>query len=331
MAQVRVLPSRATKPRNTAKKSAGAASTDTNAIGLVIETFGRHVTVATADGRQLICHPRGKKNLAVVGDRVAWSTTADQGTIEKILPRENLFFRQDEMRTKSFAANLDHILIFLGAEPEFSEMQLSRALIAASAAGITVTIALNKLDLSDLHARSWMRLEPYRTMGLDVVALSLLSDPPIGLTALHERLNQRTTLVLGPSGAGKSTLINQLIPAVDLRTQEISRALNSGKHTTTNTTLYWLNPSAPDAGAVIDSPGFQEFGLHHIDVERLATYMPDLAVHLGHCKFHNCTHLHEPHCPVRDAASADPPMISPIRYSIYADLHDELTQANRAW
>jgi len=331
MAQVRVLPSRATKPRNTAKKSNGEATVSQDATGLVIETFGRHVTVLTADGQQLICHPRGKKNLAVVGDRVQWSTTADQGTIEKVLPRDNLFFRQDEMRTKSFAANLDHILIFLGAEPEFSEMQLSRALIAAEATDINVTIALNKRDLTALHARSWARLQPYRDMGVDVVGLSLVTEPPTGIDELNERLRGRTTLVLGPSGAGKSTLINHLIPAVDLRTQEISRALNSGKHTTTNTTLYWLNPGSPDDGAVIDSPGFQEFGLHHIAPEKLATYMPDLATHLGHCKFHNCSHLHEPNCPVRDAASADPPLISPIRYSIYQDLHSELTAAANAW
>jgi len=333
MAQVRILPSRATKPRNTAKKTLGGQTgpVDVENNGLVIETFGRHVTVLATDGSQRICHPRGKKNTAVVGDRVVWSQSEDQGTIERVLPRKNLFFRQDEMRTKSFAANLDHILVFLGAEPEFSEMQLSRALIAAEATGIAVTIILNKQDLTPLFERAWARLQPYRDMAYPVLGLSLLSSPPVGLSALHALLSQKITLVLGPSGAGKSTLINQLLPAVDLRTQEISRALNSGKHTTTNTTLYWLNPEDQAAGAIIDSPGFQEFGMHHIAVDQLATYMPDLSAHLGHCKFSNCTHLHEPECRVRDATETAPPQISPNRYSIYQDLHLELTEVARAW
>ncbi len=92
---------------------------------------GRHCVVETSDGRRIICHPRGKKSQAVVGDRVQWKATQDEGTIEKLEPRRNLFYRQDEVRTKSFAANLDQVLILIAAEPEFSEHQLSRALIAA--------------------------------------------------------------------------------------------------------------------------------------------------------------------------------------------------------
>jgi len=101
--------------------------------GLVVAGFGRHVLVETPAGERLICHPRGKKSAAVVGDRIQWQPTQDEGTIEKIETRKNLFYRQDEVRTKSFAANLDQVLILIAAEPEFSESQLSRALIAAEA------------------------------------------------------------------------------------------------------------------------------------------------------------------------------------------------------
>ena len=73
--------------------------------GLVVAGHGRHVLVETPDGRRLICHPRGKKSQTVVGDRVLWQATEDEGTIEKVLQRKNLFYRQDEIRTKSFAAN----------------------------------------------------------------------------------------------------------------------------------------------------------------------------------------------------------------------------------
>ena len=90
--------------------------------------------VETDTGERVLCHPRGKKNAAVVGDRVRWQAHTDEGTIESVEPRTSLFYRQDELRTKTFAANLDQVLVMLGAEPEFSEHQLSRALIAAEAA-----------------------------------------------------------------------------------------------------------------------------------------------------------------------------------------------------
>lgn len=87
--------------------------------GLIVANYGRHFLVETPEGQRLICHSRGKKSQGVVGDRVMWQASRDEGTIERIEPRRNLFYRQDEIRTKSFAANLDHVLILLAAEPEF--------------------------------------------------------------------------------------------------------------------------------------------------------------------------------------------------------------------
>jgi ribosome biogenesis GTPase len=107
------------------------------ATGLIVANHGRHFWVETAEGQRVICHSRGKKSQGVVGDRVQWLASGDEGTIEHIVPRRNLFFRRDELRTKSFAANLDQVLILIAAEPAFSSNQLSRALIAAEAAQIT--------------------------------------------------------------------------------------------------------------------------------------------------------------------------------------------------
>ena len=145
----------------------------TRSEGLVVASHGRHCVVESADGVRRICHPRGKKSQAVVGDRVLWQAAApgqaqghgDEGTIEKVLERRNLFYRQDEVRTKSFAANLDQVLILIAAEPVFSESQLVRALIAAEAAQIAPLIALNKSDLVEPFAQAWQRLWPYRHMG----------------------------------------------------------------------------------------------------------------------------------------------------------------------
>lgn len=311
-----------------ARASAGTGATPQD--GLVIASFGRHVLVETPQGERRICHPRGKKNQAVVGDRVRWQASEDEGTIEQVQERRNLFYRQDELRTKSFAANLDRVLILIAAEPEFSESQLTRALVAAEAERIRPLIALNKSDLKEPFARAWARLAAYRDMGYEVLALAVHpagDGPGQSLAELPERLAGHTTLVLGPSGAGKSSLVNRLVPAARVLTAEISQALNSGKHTTTSTTLYWLDQARQSA--LIDSPGFQEFGLHHIPAMQLVQLMPDLWAHAQQCRFHNCTHLHEPGCGVIAEVQADVSRISPQRYRLYRELFDELSQPPR--
>lgn len=141
--------------------------------GLVIAAHGRHVWVEDGEGQRWLCHPRGKKNLAVVGDRVEWMPTGDEGLIETIVPRRNLLYRQDDIRIKSFAANLDQVVVLLAAEPVFSESQLNRALIAAQAADISPLVVLNKQDLADAFDLAWKRLEPYRRMGVVVMPLCL--------------------------------------------------------------------------------------------------------------------------------------------------------------
>jgi ribosome biogenesis GTPase / thiamine phosphate phosphatase len=293
--------------------------------GLVIGSHGRHCLVETDTGERLICHPRGKKSQAVVGDRVLWQGSHDEGTVERVQDRRNLFYRQDEVRTKSFAANLDQILILIAAEPEFSEHQLARALIAAEAERIAPLIALNKSDLVEPFEQAWRRLLPYQHMGYGVLPLSLRLSGDVDRAKLLEHLHGKSTLVLGPSGAGKSTLINLLVPGAAAQTGEISKALQSGKHTTTTTTWYWVDRER--GTALIDSPGFQEFGLHHIEPTQLATLMPDLKAHLGDCRFYNCTHLHEPGCGVIPAVGTDGEQgIAPSRYRIYQDLFAELSQ-----
>ena len=290
------------------------------AWGLVVASHGRHVWVEDAKGERRICHPRGKKNRAVVGDHVQWSASEDGGSIESIETRKNIFYRQDEIRTKSFAANIDQVLVLVAAEPDFSQSQLSRALIAARHEGIRTLIGLNKQDLGDAFTRAWQKLLPYQQLGCLVLPLSL-KNLEQDLSALKNELINRVTLVLGPSGAGKSTLINRLVPDAKAATNIISQALQSGKHTTTSTTWYWVDETKTTA--LMDSPGFQAFGLHHIAPQALASCMPDIAVHADHCKFHNCSHVHEPDCGVRQALLEQE--IDPGRYKIYTELFAELS------
>lgn len=304
------------------------AEGDSARSGLVVAAHGRHCLVEAQDAVRILCHAKGKKNETVVGDRVQWRPTGDEGVIAGVEPRRNLFYRQDEIRTKSFAANLDQVLVLIAAEPEFSEMQLARALIAAEAERIPPLIALNKSDLVEPFERAWTRLLPYQHMGNGVLPLSLRLSKDTDREHLLRHLQGRTTLVLGPSGAGKSTLINLLVPQAQALTGEISQALNSGRHTTTTTTWYWVDGER--STALIDSPGFQEFGLHHIAPTQLAGLMPDLRPHVEHCRFYNCTHLHEPGCGVIAAVGEEPGVppdrIEPSRYRIYRTLFEELSQ-----
>jgi ribosome biogenesis GTPase len=166
-----------------ARSKASEGSQSPLQTGLIVANYGRHFLVEADSGERRICHSRGKKSQGVVGDRVLWQASQDEGTIERIEARHNLFYRQDEVRTKSFAANLDRVLILIAAEPEFSSSQLSRALIAAEEQHITPIIALNKSDLVEPFARAWDWLAPYRQMGYDVLPLALKQHTDADRTA----------------------------------------------------------------------------------------------------------------------------------------------------
>jgi ribosome biogenesis GTPase len=292
-------------------------------LGRVVAAHGRHVLVESPEGERTICHPRGKKSDCVVGDFVRWQATGDEGVIEHIEPRRNLLHRQDEWKTKSFAANIDQVLVIVASEPMFSESQLARALIAAESAGIAAQVLLNKADLPQI-ASARQRLAPYRAMSTAVHEIALKAAPDAARALLAPLLARRITLVLGPSGMGKSTLINLMVPGAAAQTGEISAALNTGRHTTTTTTWYWLD--ATREAALIDSPGFQEFGLRHIEPLQLPGLMPDLREHAGGCKFYNCTHRHEPGCAV--IAAVERGAISASRWRIYGEICDELARTN---
>ena len=129
--------------------------------------------------------------------------------------------------------------------------------MAAKSAEIDFSVLLNKADLLGLEA-AYLRLADVISLQVPVISLSALD---IGQTNLLLKpvLADKTTLLLGQSGMGKSSLLNALIPNAMAATNEFSSALGAGKHTTTHTRLYDL----PFGGHLIDSPGFQAFGLQH--------------------------------------------------------------------
>jgi ribosome biogenesis GTPase len=291
----------------------------------VIAAHGRHYLVAPEDGSAMLqCFPRGKRSEVAVGDRVIYEpTSADQGVIVEIGERRNLLYRSDQYKSKVFAANLDQLLIVLATEPHFSEDLLGRALVAAEANELKPLIVLNKTDVTAELPGARARLARYQALGYTVVELSIKTQPEAARAALDEHLHGHATLLLGQSGMGKSTLVNLVVPNAEVATREISTALNSGRHTTTFTRLYPL----PDGGALIDSPGFQEFGLHHLTEGKLERAFPEFRPLLPNCRFYNCHHLQEPGCAILEAVADG--RIAPARHALYAQLVHEASQIVR--
>lgn len=280
--------------------------------GRIIAAHGRHYTVELPDGSLRKCFPRGKKAGATVGDYVDISPQgADEGSIDRIQERRNLLYRSDDMRTKQFAANVDQLLIVVAPEPAFSDDLTGRALVAAWSAGIEPVVILNKIDLDKHVTAARQRLATLSQLGIHIVEVSAHA-PEQMRAALLPLLRDRCTLLLGQSGMGKSTILNALVPDARAHTQEHSQALGAGKHTTTSTRLYHL-PDQP--GDIIDSPGFQNFGLYHLSATDIERGFPEFTDAIQHCRFYNCTHRHEPGCGV--LAALEQGVITAARHELY--------------
>jgi ribosome biogenesis GTPase len=293
--------------------------------GRIVAAHGRHYVVELIDGVRRQCYPRGKKTGPTVGDWVRISPQGqEEGAIEAILPRRNLLYRSDEMRSKQFAANIDQLLFVVAVEPTFSEDLVGRALAAVCSAGIEPIVILNKVDLKHGLPAARARLSSIVALNVPILELSAKDTGTVqGL--LSPRLIGRTSLLLGQSGMGKSTLLNALVPAAVALTQAHSTALNMGKHTTTSTRLYHL----PHGGALIDSPGFQAFGLQHLSSAELLRGFPEFIQHIERCKFYNCSHRHEPGCGVIAAVCAGE--IPQARHALYRRILEENESAQRRY
>jgi ribosome biogenesis GTPase len=288
--------------------------------GTVIAAHGRHYLVNTASGR-LQCVTRGKKSDVAVGDIVHLKlTSADQGVIESIAERKTLLYRSDQYKSKLLAANVTQLFIVVATEPGFSDDLLSRSLVAAEAAGITAHIILNKIDVTESLDKTRRRLALYAGLGYPVHEVSARAAPDQTCGVLRPLLAGHSTILIGQSGMGKSSLINLIVPDADIAVREISAALDTGKHTTTFTRLYQID----DSTAIIDSPGFQEFGLYHLTEGMLERAFPEFAAHLGNCKFYNCHHVREPDCAILAAVGSD--RIATMRHALYLQLLHESSQ-----
>ena len=279
--------------------------------GQIVAAFGRQYLVEIANGEVLSCVLRGKKSGAVCGDQVQVKhTTVGQGVIEAISPRNTLIYRSNTIRKKLIAANITQIIIVISAVPSFDEDLVNRCLVTAENQNIKALIVLNKTDLINPTRAVLPKLLLYQKIGYALVQLSAEKD----ITPILPYLQGHLNVLVGQSGMGKSTLINALIPDADRATAKISNTLDSGRHTTTHAQLYHLDKNTH----IIDSPGIQEFGLHHISNTDLAWGFIEFHPYIGRCKFSDCLHINEPNCALDRAVQEN--KIDPRRLGFYRRL-----------
>jgi ribosome biogenesis GTPase len=275
------------------------------------------------------CRLRGKiklqdlkvTNPIAVGDWVRFEPEPDQdnrGVISDILPRHNYIIRKSVHKSAFghiIAANIDQaILIVTLAYPRTSLGFMDRFLVTAESFRIPAVLVFNKSALLDGKAASYQQdmAELYESLGYPCLLTSTVTGQ--GMEKFQETLQGKTSLVSGHSGVGKSSLVNSISPELRLRTGEISSFANKGTHTTTFAEMFELQPGT----FIIDTPGIKELGLADIEKEEISHYFPEMRDRLGECRYHNCTHVHEPGCAVLEAVEGGE--IAPSRYHNYLSM-----------
>lgn len=272
--------------------------------GLIITHYGTQLVVEATEGEtaglQQRCHFRSNLGSLVTGDRVVWRAGNPLGVVVAVLPRTSALKRPDPHGDmKTVAANIDRILIVVAPYPEPHANLIDRYLVAAASIDIEPVLLINKIDrIDDSTKEKVAYLEnTYRELGYTVLMVS--TQTGVGLDEFKEYLANYTSVFVGQSGVGKSSLVNALLPDTNLRVGGLSdRQL--GTHTTTSATLIHF----PGGGHLIDSPGIREFGLWHMDEAEVLEGFIEFRPFLGHCKFRDCSHRHEPGCAILGALEA---------------------------
>ena len=295
--------------------------------GVVLKSTGSWYQVRDLENRELFdCRIKGKFRVAgikstnplAVGDFVEFELEEKderQGIIQAIEDRKNYIVRKSVILSKRvhiIASNMDQaLLVTTLAQPMTSTGFMDRFLATAEAYSIPTVIVFNKIDV--YGEEELMELEyreaVYSAIGYKVLKTSATEGQ--GLEELKDILEGKTTLLSGHSGVGKSTLVNAIEPELDLRTGEVSNSHRKGQHTTTFAEMYPLTIG----GDIIDTPGIKGFGMVNMEKEEISHFFPELFALSKECRFHNCLHVNEPQCAVKEALEAN--KIAPTRYESY--------------
>ncbi|MDC0965850.1 ribosome small subunit-dependent GTPase A [Candidatus Thioglobus sp.] len=265
---------------------------DNAQTGLVITRYGQRLLVEAQSGELYQCTGRRNIELSVAGDQVIFQTTDNnEGVVTALLPRDNFLTRSQKL----IAANIDELWLVVAIEPHYQFELIDRYLVVAENAGLPINIVVNKIELSDDFDQVKHDFSLYESAGYSVHYLSVKAQTNVA--EFKAQLKHKAHIFLGQSGVGKSSLINELIPDLNLRVNEISTKSKLGKHTTTNTTLYHI----PSGGDLIDSPGIREFQLDELTDKEILSGFREFKPFIGQCKFRNCAHINEPKCAIKTA------------------------------
>jgi ribosome biogenesis GTPase len=290
---------RRTRLDSKAKQSLSEVDDNPTLEGRVIIRHGATLGVMDAQGKLFRCQTRQHIGHPVCGDWVIWQQVDENsGVVTALQPRSSVLSRPDYSgRHKPLAANITQLVIVLAPKPEPSGYLLDQYLVTAETIGIPPLIAVNKVDLLEggLEDAFMQGFEPYRSIGYSVFGISAKREH--GLDPLIARLKDETSILLGQSGVGKSSLINALLPSMMVETGGLSQATELGKHTTSAATCYTL----PQGGELIDSPGVRSFRLTDLTHQELEQGFIEFQPFIGQCRFHNCSHDHEPGCAIQAA------------------------------
>lgn len=287
---------------------------------LVISHSGKWATVKHEGGEKLcLIHEalfEGNTSVLATGDEVLVEPHDEELMVRAVAPRRSKLSRLAKRKEQIVAANIDNLLIVVSAaKPRFKPGVVDRYLIVAQSGGVRPLLAINKTDLvENLPEEALM----YEELGLPVFRTAFKEG--IGAEEIRPYLEGKRTVLAGQSGVGKSTFVNALDPSLAIDTQEVSRATEKGKHTTTGPRLYEL----PGDTQLIDTAGVRSLALWNVTPEELHFYFPDVAEIAEGCKFRNCTHTHEPDCAVW--AHVESGELSPLRYRSYVRILDDLEQ-----
>lgn len=272
--------------------------------------------VVDDSGVRVHCRLQGRRLAVVCGDRVRWTpgrTEGGSGTIVEVLPRHTELVRINLRGGREpVAANLTQLLAVVAPVPAPDFGLCDRYLAAAEWAGLKACVVANKSDLPDAEGRLAAGLDGLARLGYPVVHASKRAAD--GAAALAVRLAGETSVLVGQSGVGKSSLTNLLVPGVEAAVDEVTRASESGRHTTTTASLYRL----PTGGELIDSPGVRDFSPPLPAPREVAGGYREIAALAGHCRFRDCLHRREPGCAVTAAVQAG--TISARRLASYRQL-----------
>lgn len=231
-----------------------------------------------------------------VGDWVAFMEyDEDKVLIQAIYPRQSIIERKAVGKSgeiQIIATNIDFGLIVQAVDRDFNLNRLERYLTICNSSKVNPLIVLSKIDLiTDNELQSILTEISERITGIPIICVS---NESIGYSQLDKHIkNGKTYCLLGSSGVGKSTLLNGLVGKEDMKTGEISSAVNKGKHTTSHRELIVLN----NGGILIDNPGIREVGITD-NSSGLSITFESILEYASDCKYSDCTHTHEKGCAV---------------------------------